>query len=589
MWENQNWQRASNTMVVLKRYVDMKSVYRSWYDLAKQMKTYLMCKNPCILPIFGISQDPDIKEYMLVIKFAKFGNLCDYLSEKSERINWNKKLDILCDISSALRYIHEANFVYCNLSSKQILIDENKALIGGLGGCRSIQELAELEYVTDEEEKEEMMFNIRYAAPEIFQENRFCKESNIYSFGTIMWEMSTEKIPFEYFNKMMIGLTISQKNNTSNMLLTPVDGTPECYVNLMRRCWSYDLNTRPSISEINDIICQWWRIVNREHISNVYYQFKDSDMHKVKRTLDDSFIKDEIRYQENQDPQDKIKDQEYQDNYQDNKIKRLKRQSTITDDAREWLTNAIKNGHVKFIPYAHLKVDVPSFESGHFGSITKATWKGEDVVFKRLRNTTEIKGNSLKAFIHELKIHMRMEYRDRIVRCLGISQDPSNLEHLLVTNYANNGDLRKYLKENKDLSWERSLGVLMWEISSGVPPFHKFQENKIVLIMAIHNEKKRETPILDTPVDYMNLYQWCWSDEPSARPTIQKVLEKFENMNLENRIDKNQVGEVHTDTCENGKLETSSVIEFSQLNFENAIEMLQENSSKIKNNENGST
>ncbi|CAG8445248.1 7376_t:CDS:2 [Acaulospora colombiana] len=427
-WNDKDWERTRNMTVVLKHYINKNPAYRSWYDFAKQMKTYLMCKNPYILPIFGISQDPDIKEYMLVTKFAKYGNLGDYMQQKKEikdsnkeadQMDWNRKLDILCDISHALKYIHEANFVYCNLSPKEILIDENKALIGGLSGCRSIQELAERKYVVDEKEREEIMFNLRYAAPEILQDNKFCKDSNVYSFGTIMWEMSTEKVPFEYYNKMLISLNISQNNK--NILLSPVEGTPECYVDLMKRCWCYDPKFRPEISE------------------------------------------------------DKIVDQEVQDNYQGKKDKMPRRQPTITgdEDASEWLTNAVEKGHVKFISYEHLKVDnnLP-IESGYFGSITKAVWKGEHVVLKRLRNIAEIRGNTLKAFTHELKIHMRMEYRDRIVRCLGISQDPETLEHLLVMKYANNGDLRKYLKENKNLSWEKRYHLAL-QIAEGLKCLHE--------------------------------------------------------------------------------------------------------------------
>jgi serine/threonine protein kinase len=49
-----------------------------------------------------------------------------------------------------------------------------------------------------------------------------------------------------------------------------------------------------------------------------------------------------------------------------------------------------------------------------------------------------------------------------------------------------------------------SIGVLLWEISSGIPPFHK-EANKIGLIYDI-SQGRRETIIPDTPNDYSNLY-----------------------------------------------------------------------------------
>ena len=49
-----------------------------------------------------------------------------------------------------------------------------------------------------------------------------------------------------------------------------------------------------------------------------------------------------------------------------------------------------------------------------------------------------------------------------------------------------------------------SIGVLLWEISSGVPPFHD-EDNDMGLIYGI-SQGRRETTIPDTPADYANLY-----------------------------------------------------------------------------------
>ncbi|CAB5345838.1 unnamed protein product [Rhizophagus irregularis] len=63
-----------------------------------------------------------------------------------------------------------------------------------------------------------------------------------------------------------------------------------------------------------------------------------------------------------------------------------------------------------------------------------------------------------------------------------------------------------------------SIGVLLWEISSGKPPFHE-EKNNIGLSYDI-SRGRREEIIPDTPNDYSNLYTECWNNEPSKRPTI---------------------------------------------------------------------
>ena len=51
-----------------------------------------------------------------------------------------------------------------------------------------------------------------------------------------------------------------------------------------------------------------------------------------------------------------------------------------------------------------------------------------------------------------------------------------------------------------------SICVLLWEISSGIPPFHTNDEqNNIGLIYNI-SQGQREKIIPDTSVDYANLY-----------------------------------------------------------------------------------
>ncbi|POG64543.1 kinase-like domain-containing protein [Rhizophagus irregularis DAOM 181602=DAOM 197198] len=70
-----------------------------------------------------------------------------------------------------------------------------------------------------------------------------------------------------------------------------------------------------------------------------------------------------------------------------------------------------------------------------------------------------------------------------------------------------------------------SIGVLLWEISSGKPPFHE-EKNKIGLIYDI-SQGRREKIIPNTPNDYSNLYIECWNNEPSKRPNMHEVVNRI--------------------------------------------------------------
>ena len=82
-----------------------------------------------------------------------------------------------------------------------------------------------------------------------------------------------------------------------------------------------------------------------------------------------------------------------------------------------------------------------------------------------------------------------------------------------------------------------SLGVLMWELSSGKPPF--IGENDNILRHRLIGGL-REEPVSDTPIEYCELYKSCWDGDPNVRPSIDQVFIKLEKMlNLENLDDSN--------------------------------------------------
>jgi serine/threonine protein kinase len=58
-----------------------------------------------IVEVYGISQDIETKDYMLVMKYASGGNLHNYLQKNFNGITWNKKLHILWKISEGLVFI----------------------------------------------------------------------------------------------------------------------------------------------------------------------------------------------------------------------------------------------------------------------------------------------------------------------------------------------------------------------------------------------------------------------------------------------------------------------------------------------------
>jgi hypothetical protein len=75
-----------------------------------------------------------------------------------------------------------------------------------------------------------------------------------------------------------------------------------------------------------------------------------------------------------------------------------------------------------------------------------------------------------------------------------------------------------------------SLGVLLWEITSGYPPFLNIP-NHILSVKIVNGF--REEPITNTPLAYESLYEKCWDDDPNLRPTIDEVFDILKEISLQ--------------------------------------------------------
>ncbi|CAB5393522.1 unnamed protein product [Rhizophagus irregularis] len=185
-----------NKTVILKRFENSKN--NNKYFLNELRSNQQCFTYQYIINTYGFTKDPELEDYILVMEYASEG-------------------DLHKNISEGLAYIHNNEFIHRDFHSGNILLDIFKWKIGDLGLSQS---------VNNESSNNEIYGVIPYIAPEIFKGSTFSKEADIYSFGMIMWELTTED-------------------------------TPECYANLMKSCWDPVPKKRPPIKEIHVTLCSW--------------------------------------------------------------------------------------------------------------------------------------------------------------------------------------------------------------------------------------------------------------------------------------------------------------------------------------------
>ena len=75
------------------------------------------------LRLYGVTQDLETKEYIIVMQYANNGNLLSYLNQNINKLTWMDKLRYLRDITIYLYYIHNAGSVHCDFHGGNIVLN----------------------------------------------------------------------------------------------------------------------------------------------------------------------------------------------------------------------------------------------------------------------------------------------------------------------------------------------------------------------------------------------------------------------------------------------------------------------------------
>ncbi|GES82577.1 kinase-like domain-containing protein [Rhizophagus clarus] len=128
-----------------------------------------------------------------------------------------------------------------------------------------------------------------------------------------------------------------------------------------------------------------------------------------------------------------------------------------------------------------------------------------------------------------------------------------------------------------------SIGVVMWQISSGYKPYRDVDYDGRLILDILNG--KREEIIDGTSVEYSSLYKKCWKLEPSKRPDMQEVVlilksiisSRQEYVNIENIINEENknytIENYQFDLKSNDEmLDMNKSLEISNLQYQNSFQ-----------------
>ncbi len=201
-----------------------------------------------LIQLYGFTQNTDTLDYKIVMDYAKNGNLRKNLPNIVKE-KWIDKLEKLYNIISGLDKIHQQKFIHCDFHHGNILFGEINLSISDLGLSKPV------EYFQSSRENE-ICGVIPFMAPEILRGKPYTPASDIYGF-MIMWEFISGIPPFDdKEHDFHLALNICKGERPEI-----IENTPQCYIDLTKKCWETDPLKRPNASEICNIIKNWYDII----------------------------------------------------------------------------------------------------------------------------------------------------------------------------------------------------------------------------------------------------------------------------------------------------------------------------------------
>jgi serine/threonine protein kinase len=222
---------------------------------------------------YGITQDPNTKDYMMVLHYYGEGNLRNNLTNN---IDYKTKMAYLTTIIYFLSNIHDAGKVHKDFHSGNILMMKtnsfNFPIISDLGLCQPVNN-------EEQSVKKGVYGVIPYMAPEVLRGYQYTKAADIYSFGIIMNELMSEEVTYNdipHDHILVVKICKGLRPKIS-------EDAPKLIADLIIKCWDAKAENRPTAKEICQILIKYAGEFNDED-SDIYSQIKECEKIKENRS-----------------------------------------------------------------------------------------------------------------------------------------------------------------------------------------------------------------------------------------------------------------------------------------------------------------
>ncbi|KAM9763063.1 tyrosine-protein kinase JAK2 isoform 1-T2 [Menidia menidia] len=230
-------------------------------DFQKEVKILSVLHCDYIVKYRGICYSMGRLSMSLVMEYLPYGSLIGYLDGNRHNVNTKRMLLFASQICKGMQYLQTLRYVHRDLAARNILVaSESLVKIADFGLTKVIP--CDKEYYRVTQPGENPIF---WYAPESITESRFSHQSDVWSYGVVLHELfsfcdmacNPKRLCMQEIGHSVQGASITMylasilKNNWR--LPVPPNCPPKVY-SLMKQCWAYNFDERPSFSSLGNQI-----------------------------------------------------------------------------------------------------------------------------------------------------------------------------------------------------------------------------------------------------------------------------------------------------------------------------------------------
>lgn len=228
------WRGTTVAVKKLRRTDISESVLKEFRD---ELEVMVDLRHPNVLLLMGASVEPP--DLLLIMEFMDRGDLHSVLHDERIDMLPSLQLSICQQIAGGVNYLHHADppILHRDLKTLNVLVDAKwNVKVSDFG----------MSLIKDGLTANSAPGTIPYSAPEVLEGSVYTEKADVYSFGIILWEIMSRDIPY----KLMAHMTIGYQVVAEDLRPTIPKGLDEGMVDLIKRCWARDAETRPDFGAV---------------------------------------------------------------------------------------------------------------------------------------------------------------------------------------------------------------------------------------------------------------------------------------------------------------------------------------------------